>query len=199
MAIHDYLPMLARPKPPRFVNEQGQRVHGVVAEFPDPATVYHAAEKVRDAGYRQWDVFCPFPMHGLDEAMGVKRTKLPLLVAASGFTGVGLAILMQWWMNYVDFALPVQGKPFNAWEPLVPVTFELGILFAAISCLVGMLAMNGLPRWNHPLFASERFLKVSDDRFIIAIEAEDPAFDPRRTRDLLESLGGRQIALVTEQ
>src|SRR5882724_10569738 len=122
-----------------YVTEAGEPIHGIMAEFGTPAEIFHAAEKCRDAGYTKWDTFTPFPIHDMEEAMGMKRTKLPLIVAAGGFTGVGWAYLMQWWMTSVDFPLTVQGKPYGAWQPFVPITFELGILFAAFSSLIGML------------------------------------------------------------
>jgi len=197
MAISDYIPFIT-PRAPRFVTESGTAVYGIVAEFATPASVYHAAEKMRDSGFAKWDVYSPYPMHGLDEAMGVKRTILPVLVATGAFTGVGLAYLMQWWMSAVDFQIVVQGKPYGAWEPFVPITFEMGVLFAAFTSLFGMLALNGLPRFNHPLFRSERFLRVSDDRYMIAVEADDPKFDPEQTRAFLESLGGTDIELIED-
>lgn len=197
MAISDYIPFIT-PRAPRFVTESGTAVYGIVAEFATPASVYHAAEKMRDSGFAKWDVYSPYPMHGLDEAMGIKRTILPILVATGAFTGVGLAYLMQWWMSAVDFQIVVQGKPYGAWEPFVPITFEMGVLFAAFTSLFGMMALNGLPRFNHPLFRSERFLSVSDDRYMIAVEADDPKFDPEQTRAFLESLGGTDIELIED-
>lgn len=198
MAVADYFPFLVRKAPSRFVTESGNDVHGIMAEFDTPAAVYHAAEKVRDAGYTRWDVFAPFPIHGIDEAMGHKRTILPVMVAAGAFAGAGLALLMQWWMSGVDYPLVVQGKPYGAWEPFTPIVFELGVLLSAFTTLIGMLALNGLPRMHHPLFAKDRFLRVSDDRFIICVEAEDPKFDPEATRRLLEANGGKNIDLVEE-
>jgi hypothetical protein len=197
MALSDYFTFVPRP-PAKFVTESGAEVHGVMAEFETSAAVYHAAEVVRDAGYQKWDVHTPFPIHGIEDAMGVKPTILPVLVAVGAFTGVGLAYLMQWWMTAVDFKVVVQGKPYDAWQPFVPITFELGVLFSAFTALIAMLALNGLPRWNHPLFGKDRFLKVSDDRFFICIEAGDAKFDPRRTRDLLQQAGGKHIDLVEE-
>ena len=171
---------------------------GVIAEFDGPGSVSHAAEKVRDAGFQKWDVFAPFPIHGIDEAMGMKRTKLPWIVAGGAITGVSLALLMQWWMGAVDYPLVVQGKPYDAWEPFVPITFELGVLFSAFSTLIGMLALNGLPRWNHPLLKSDRFLRTSDDAFAIVIEAGDPKFLGAETVDMLQGLGAGHVELVEE-
>lgn len=182
----------------QFVNEAGQTIHAIIGEFETAPAVYHAAEKVRDAGYTKWDVYSPFPMHGMEDAMGIKRTKLPLLVGVIGLSGSGLGFLMQYWMSAVNYQVTVQGKPFGAWEPFVPITFELGVLFSAFAALIGMLAMNALPRWHHPLFKKERFLSVSDDRFVVCVETADPRFDPEATRRLLESAGARHIELVED-
>ncbi len=197
MSIHDYFPFLKRP-PARFVTESGAEVYGVMAEFDTPAAVYHAAEKVRDAGYSKWDVYTPFPIHGMEEAMGVKKTILPVLVAAGAFTGAGLAYLMQWWMSASNYPLVVQGKPPSAWEPFTPIVFELGVLLSAFTALGSMLALNGLPRWHHPLFAKDRFLRCSQDRFCIAIEAADAKFNPQSARSLLQSAGAQAVELVEE-
>ncbi|MEQ8318395.1 MAG: DUF3341 domain-containing protein [Phycisphaerales bacterium] len=181
-----------------FRTPDGGVIHGIMAEFPSSADVYHAAEKVRDAGFQKWDVFASFPIHGIDEAMGMKRTKLPLIVAGGAITGISAALAMQYWMTAVDYALVVQGKPYDAWEPFVPITFELGVLFSAFACLIGMLALNGLPRWNHPLLKNERFLRVSDDKFVIVIEAADSKFQGSDTVAMLEEIGATHVELVEE-
>ncbi|MDX2131679.1 MAG: DUF3341 domain-containing protein [Planctomycetota bacterium] len=181
-----------------YVTESGEAIHGILASFATPADLYHAAEKVRDQGYSRWDTFTPFPIHGLEEAMGMRRTKLPVLVACIGLSGSGLGFLMQWWMSMYGYALVTQGKPFNSWQAFVPITFELGILFSAFTALIGMLALNGLPRHHHPLFRKERFLASSDDGFFVCVEASDPRFDPDRTRSLLEHAGATSIELVEE-
>ncbi len=186
-----------------YVTEAGEAIYGLMAEFDTPAALYHAAEKVRDAGYANWDTHSPFPVHGMEEAMGVKRTRLPALVAVCGLTGSGLAFLMQWWMSAVDYPLVKQGKPYGdltqgGWQAFIPITFELGILFAAFTSILGMMAFNGLPRWYHPLLKKERFLSSSDHRFFVSIEAQDPKFDPDKTRALLEQAGAKSIELVEE-
>ncbi len=196
IGAHHYFPFLG-PPPARFVTPGGAEVHGVLAEFDDVKAVYHAAEKVRDAGYTRWDVHSPFPIHGIEAAMGMKRTILPLFVACAAFAGIGAALAMQYWMN-LDYKIVVQGKPFNAWEPFMPITFELGVLFSAFAALLSMMALNGLPRFHHPLFTHERFLRSSQDRFFIVIEAADPKFDPARTRTLLQGQGAAAIELVEE-
>jgi hypothetical protein len=197
VGAHNYLPFFFKRPAARFVTEAGKEVHGILAEFHTPGAVYHAAEKVRDAGFTSWDVYSPFPIHGIEDAMGAKRTILPIIVAVGAFTGTGLAYLMQWWMS-ANYPLPVQGKPPTAWEPYVPILFELSVLLAAFTALFSMLMLNGLPRWHHPLFAKDRFLRISQDRFAIAIEAVDPKFDPHAVRKLLESAGAKAVELVEE-
>jgi hypothetical protein len=118
-----------------YETEKGEVGHGVLAEFESVAGVYHAAERVRDAGYTRWDVHSPFPIHGIEDAMGIRRTRLPLIVAVVGFTGAFLGWLMQYWMNAVDYELVVQGKPYGAWEPFVPIIFEVGVLSAVATAL----------------------------------------------------------------
>lgn len=182
-----------------YTTEAGTPVHGMMAEYATPADVYSAAEKFRDAGYTNWDVFTPFPIHGIEEAMGVKRTILPAIIAVIGLSGSSLGLLMQWWMNAHDYPLVTQGKPYFSWQAFIPVTFELGILSAAFTAIIGMLAMNGLPRHHHPLLKKERFLNATQDGFFICVEAADPKFDPEATRRLLESSGGANIDLVEDE
>ncbi|MEM0982655.1 MAG: DUF3341 domain-containing protein [Planctomycetota bacterium] len=196
-AAPDYIPFLPKPKP-RFVTEDGRRVHGVVAEFATPADVFHAAEKVRDAGFKRWDVNTPFPIHDMEEAMGMQRTKLPYIVFGHALLFVLLAWVMQQFMNNWDYYIVVQGKPSEDWEAYVPIMFELAVLISAFTALGGMLAFNGLPRFSHPLFSSDRFLATSDDRFIIGIEADDPSFDPEQTKKMLADAGGSEIDLILD-
>jgi hypothetical protein len=176
----------------------GEVVYGVMAEFATPADIYHAAEKLRDAGYKHWDVYAPFPIHGIDEAMGLKPSRLPLMAGVIGLSGAGVGFFFQWWVSTYGYTTIVQGKPAGAWEAFVPVTFEIGILFTAFTCILGMLALNVLPAWYHPLLKKDRFLRVSDDRFVVCIEARDPAFDPDKTRRMLETLKGYNIDLVED-
>ena len=197
--VADYLPVVPKPRP-KYVTENGKRVHGLVAEYATPADVYHAAEKIRDAGYKKWDLHSPFPLHGIEEAMGVKKTILPYIVFQVAMGGVLVGFAMQYWITAVDYTgFAVQGKPYGAWEPLVMVTFELGILHAAFAALLGMLMLNGLPRWNHPLFSSDKFLGTSQGTFMIGIEATDKSFDPEATRRLLEDTGGTEIEIIEDE
>lgn len=164
-------------------------MYGVLAEFDSASAVYHACEKVRDAGYTHWDAHTPFPVHGLDKAMGIKQTVLPLIVFVCGLTGASLAMLMQWWMNAVDYPFVISGKPLFSWPAFIPVTFELMVLFSALGAVLGMLGLNRLPQYYHPLFKSKRFARATDDRFFISIEARDELFDAEKTRALLKKAG----------
>jgi hypothetical protein len=182
-----------------YRTEAGKDIHAVIAEYATPADIYHAAEKVRDAGYSKWDVYAPFPIHGIDEAMGLKRPILPLLVAIAGLSAAALGFIFQFWVRSEAYWMVHQGKPPEAWQVLIPVTFEFGVLGTAFTALLGMLALNGLPRWHHPLMNKPRFLGVSDDKFIIAIESADPRFDPEATRRLLQDCGSTAIELVEDE
>ncbi|MBA4028768.1 MAG: DUF3341 domain-containing protein [Planctomyces sp.] len=182
----------------RYVTESGEEVYGLMAQFSGPADFYHAAEMVRDAGFRKWDAYSPFPVHGIDEAMGLPRPRLPLLVAVVGLGGAALGFLFQYFVTAIAYPMVVQGKPYAAWEPFIPVTFEIGVLFTAFTCILGMMAFNGLPRLHHPLLTRERFLRVSDDAFIIAIEAADPRFDAPAVQALLTQAGALAVEVVTD-
>lgn len=163
-------------------------LHGVLAEFDNVDDLIHACEKVRDAGYKKWDAHSPFPVHGIDPAMGIKNTILPWLVLGGGITGLGIAVLMQWWMNAVDYPFVISGKPFFSFPACVPIMFELTVLLSALTAFGATLALNLLPRFHHPIFGSERFLRATDDRFFIAIDDADPNFDRQRTSAFLSEL-----------
>lgn len=196
-ALSAYCPFVS-PPPARYKTEDGEPVYAMAAEFADVPTLYHAAETVRDAGYKNWDVYAAFPIHGIDEAMGHKRTNLPMMVAGGAFTGVLFAWCLQFWISALDYPLMKQGKPFGSWEPFLPIMFELGVLAAAFTSLLGMLALNGLPRWHHPLLAKRSFLRVSDDKLMIVVECHDPKFDPTETADLLKGAGATSVELVED-
>lgn len=189
---------MSKPKQKIYKTASGDFVYGLMAEFKDPAATYHAAEKMRDAGYKKWDVYAPFAIHGIDEAMGCPTSRVPLMCGILGLSGAGLGFLFQWWVRTQGYALTVQGKPFGAWQPLMPIIFEFGVIFTSFTALLSMLAFNRLPMWYHPLMKKERFLKASDDRFIICVESKDPKFDPEGTKKALENAGGYNIDLVEE-
>lgn len=159
-----------------------------LAEFKTPEDVMHAAEQVRDRGYKAWDVHTPYPVHGMDDAMGMQDSKLGWIVLACGLTGVSLAVLMIQWMNGVDYPIIVGGKPAAAIPSMVPIMFELTVLLSAFGAVFGMLGLNQLPRHHHPVFYSERFDACSDDKFYISIEAHDTKFDVDKTPKFLKGL-----------
>jgi len=167
--------------------------YGLLAEFAEEGTLLEAAERIRDEGYRRWDCHSPYPVHGLDRAMGLRDTRLPWVVLTGGILGAGSAILMQWWMNAIDYPLVIAGKPLFSCPAQIPVAFELTILFSALSCVAALLAFNRLPRFHHPAFHSRHFRRVTSDRFFVIIEASDPKFDAVRTADLLGSLGAAHV------
>ena len=170
--------------------------YGILAEFGTAGDLYHACERVRDEGFKRWDAHTPFPVHGLDKAMGLRRSPLPWIVLVMGLTGLAGGFGLQWWVHGSAYPLVISGKPYFAWPAFIPVTFELGILFAALGAVFGMFGLNGLPMHHHPLFKSRVFERVTDDAFFISIESWDPKFDPTATRSLLESLGARSVELV---
>ncbi len=178
-----------------------KRVYGYLAEFKSASALYKAAEKVRDAGFKHWDCYSPYPIHGLDGAMGLKRSILPWFVFFGGMTGTCTAITLAYTTQVYLYPTIVQSKPANIFTipAFFPVMFELTILFSGFTVLFGLLGLSRLPRLNHPLFASKQFHRVTDDGFFIAIEARDPNFSPEATRDLLSSIGGANVELVEEE
>lgn len=174
----------------------GGSLFGVVAEYPTPGALLHAVEKVRAAGFSKVDTHTPFPVHGMDRAMGLPQSKLPFITFGFGITGTASAVLMQWWMNAYDYPLAVGGKPYFSYQAYVPVMFELTVLLAAISTVLGLFALCRLPQPYHPLFTHERFLRATDDAFILSIEATDPRWDEDKVQKVLEETGGQEITLI---
>jgi len=181
------------------VSQRDDRFWGLLVEFDDAHDLVAGCEKVRDAGYRRWDAHTPFPIHGMDAAMGIRGTRLPWIILGGGLTGLVAALVMIWWMNAVDYPYIISGKPLFAWQAAIPVTFELTVLFSAFATFFGMWGLNGLPRLHHPLFSNERFARATADRFFIAIEKDDPRFDREQTRALLESLGGLAVEEIHDE
>jgi hypothetical protein len=171
-------------------------VFGALAEFATPAELYHACEGVRDAGYTRWDAHTPFPIHGLERAMGLRASRLAWVVLATAVLGAVGGMSLQGWVATMAYPLVISGKPFFSWPAFIPITFELGVLGGAFGAVFGMFGLNQLPTLYHPLFASKRFETASDDAFFISIESWDPRFDRDRTPDLLRQLGARQVELV---
>jgi hypothetical protein len=161
---------------------------GYLAEFETVDAILTAAEKVRDAGYRRWDAHSPFPIHGMDDAMGVRPTILPWLVLAGGVSGLVAGVVLQVWTMAIDYPFLISGKPFVSMPAFIPVIFECTIAGAAFTAVFGMLLLNKLPMHYNPLLKSERFRRATSDRFFISIDATDPEFDEVKTRDFLLSL-----------
>jgi hypothetical protein len=172
--------------------------YAMMAEFETPAATLHAAQKVREAGFRNWDVFTPFPVHGMDRAMGLRNSKVGWFSFIGGCTGYATGMLMIWFMNAVDYKIVIGGKPMFSPFAAFPPSYELTILFGSFGALLGMLFLNRLPRLHHPLLKNRRFALATHDRFYVVIETSDAKFSDNETRRLLESLGSRHIEWVEE-
>jgi hypothetical protein len=176
-----------------------EKIYGLMAEFDTPGAVLHAAEKVRAEGYRNWDVFTPFPIHGIDKVMGYKNSNVGWVSLALGLGAFLSVVFLIWYANTYDYPLIVGGKPmFSAPMTFVP-SYILMIMGAAFGALLGMLGLNQLPRLHHPLLAKKRFDLVTRDKFVIVIGANDEKFCDQETKQLLESLGGKNIDIVEEK
>ncbi len=171
----------------------------VLAQFKTTKALYHACERVRDEGYVKFDAHSPFPIHGLDRAMGLKPSKVPWIVLILGLLGAAGGMGMQLWMNGVDYPMIFSAKPYFSWQAYVPITFELGVLFGSAGAVFGMLGLNQLPRLNHPVFNSKAFsTHAADDGFFLSIETKDANYDEVRTSKLLEGLGALQVEHLKE-
>lgn len=166
---------------------------GLLAEFNDPESLMEASRKVRDAGYNRWDTHTPFPVHGIDEAMGIKYTILPWIVAACGLTGGTIAISMQYWMNAVDYPFLISGKPLFSIPACIPIMFELSVLLAAFGAFFGMLGLNQLPKLYNPIFKSDAFRRATNDRFFLSMDASDPKFSEIDTGEFVKSLNPNHV------
>ena len=178
----------------------GHNVYAMAAEYPSAAALYEAAKRVRDAGFRRWDVYSPFPIHGMDGAMGIGKSWLSGWVLFGGISGLLTAVLVEFGPSSILYPLNVDGKPTNFFTvpAFFPIMFELTVLFAAFSAFFAWQIMNRLPRWNHPMFNWDRFSRVTNDGFFLAIEARDPRFTENGVYELLEQTGGRHITIVHE-
>jgi hypothetical protein len=174
------------------------KVYGIVAEFDAPAEVMHAAEKVRDAGFTRWDVYTPYPVHGMDKAMGLKNSRVGWFSFLGGVTGYTSGMLLIWFTNAHSYRIAIGGKPMFSPFAAFPPSYELTILFGAFGALLGMLFLNRLPRLHHPLLKHKRFAMVTHDRFFVVIETGDPKYSETATRQLLEAAGSKRIELVEE-
>ncbi len=176
--------MKAKQKPPFY---------GLLAEFDDPRVLLAAAQKATDNGYTKMDAYSPFPIHGLHEAVGFKKTWLSTLVLCGGIAGALGGFGMQYFASVIHYPLNIGGKPLNSWPAFIPITFEVTVLVAAFAAVFGMLMLNGLPQPYHPVFNVRRFQLASRDQFFLCIESDDPRFESGETRRFLQSLNATEV------
>lgn len=171
-------------------------IYGLLGEFGDANALVAAARAARDAGYERMDAYSPFPIEELPAALGVRKTRLPIIVLIGGlFGGIG-GYALQYWTAAIEYPINVGGRPLHSWPAFIPVTFELTILGAAVFAVLGMLALNGLPMPYHPVFNVPRFALATRDRFFLCIEGRDSLFDLAKTADFLRAQGARSVAEV---
>ena len=175
-----------------------KKLHGIVAEYDSVDALLDACRRVRDAGYKKTDAFTPFPVHGIDKALGIKPTVLPWIVLACGLAGTLTALAMQIWMNAIDYPYIISGKPYISLPAFMPVAFELTVLFASFGAFFGMWALNGLPRFSNPMFTDPRFDRATDDRFFLYVDAGDERFDSKSVENLFNETGGEHIQSVLD-
>ena len=177
-------------------HEEESTLFGLMAEFETPDDLLAAAKQTFAAGYRKIDAYSPMAIHGLGDAIGFPRTKLPWVVFAFGILGGISGYALCYWVSVIDYPLNIAGKPLHSGPMFIPVTFEMTILFAALSSAFGMFIANGLPQPYHPVFNVPNFARASQDRFFLSIETDDPQFDLEKTRDFLQGLNPHEVAEV---
>jgi hypothetical protein len=173
-------------------------LHGLMAEFDSAQELLDAALRARAAGFTRTEAYSPFPIHGMEKAIGFSERLIPKFVFAAGVIGGGSAFAFQYWSAAIAYPLNIGGRPYFSWVSFIPVSFELTILFAAFTAVISMLALNGLPQPYHPVFNNPRFARASQDKFFLTIEASDPKFDLDETRTFLTGLNAREVVAVEE-
>jgi len=176
-----------------------KKIFGLLAEFKNPAELIHAAEKMHAAGYKQFDCHSPFPIHGMDDAMGEKRSPLGYIVGIVAIISFIGMMGFQLWTSGVDYPLVLSGKPFFSYQAFGVASWAVMVLLASITAVISMLVLNKLPRFHHPLFVSTNFEKVTTDGFFVSIEAHDEKFNSAETRQFIESIGGTNVELLEEE
>ena len=169
---------------------------GLGAEFSSAGSLLEAAKKIHSLGFCKWDVYSPFPIHGMDHAMGFKRSRVSLFSLIGGCTGLSVAFILIYYTSAINYPLIVQGKPYFALEPSLPIFFELTILLTAFGTVLGLLLLTLLPRLHHPVFNWDRFQRATDDGFFLVLESTDPRFDTASSRQLLQGIGGLHITEI---
>lgn len=168
----------------------------LVAEFVTPDELVAAAVAFRDEGYTEWDTHSPFPVHGMERAMGMRRSRVPIFVLVLGLAGAAAGMLLQWWTSVVDYPMVISGKPHFSWPAFVPIMFECGVLGGALGAVGGLLFETRLPRHHHPLFFAPGFERASDDRFFLSVASSDPRFEAGATGRLLRELGAARVETI---
>lgn len=171
-------------------------IHGVMAEFETPAELVDAARRTREAGYRKFDAYSPYPLHELDEAMDLRDNRVSLFTLIGGLLGCIGGYSLAWWVSAVALPLNIGGRPLNSMPMFIPITFECTVLIGGLTAAISMIMMNGMPSPYHPVFNVERFVNASRNKFFLCIESEDPQFDREQTVRFLESLSPEEIAEV---
>ncbi len=184
--------------PPLPLATSGRPLHGLMAEYATPKALAAAVRQVRAKGYTVVEAYTPFPVEEVMEAIEPPKSKVPAIVLGGGILGLLGGFYLQYWINVIDFPLDIGGRPHNSWVAFIPPTFETTVLFAGIAALVGMLAVNGLPRPYHPVFNVPRFQFASRDRYFLVVEATDPKFDAKAVRDALGATGAESVHEVED-
>jgi hypothetical protein len=172
------------------------KVYGAIGEFSDPHELVHAGRKIRQMGYTKLDAMSPFPVHGIDDAIGVPYSKLGWIVIPIGLSGTATALGLIYYVGALHDKFVIGGKPLFDFTFSIPVTFELTVLFSSFAAVIGMLALNGLPKLYHPALNYKNAHRASDDRFLLVIEADDPKFDPQKSAEHLRSVGADEVEVV---
>ncbi len=188
--MSEHAPQTKPNRPPRSC--------GVIAEYSEEHHLLEAATKVREAGYTKTDAFTPYPVHGIDRALGIKPTILPFIVVCGGLLGLTTALTMEYWMNVVDYPYIISGKPFASWPAFIPVAFELTVLFSAITTFLGSIALNRLPKFSNPVFTSPKFDRATDDRFFLFVDSQDKYYNKKSVEELLHATHPQSIEEVKE-
>jgi len=168
-------------------------LYGLMAEFDNPTDLVAAARRTYEEGYRRINGYSPFPIEELSDAIGFHKTRLPLIVLIGGIIGGVGGYLMQYYLSAIAYPLNVGGRPYHSWPSFIPITFETTVLFAALSAVFGMLALNNLPQPYHPVFNAPQFALATRDKFFLAIEARDPMFDLEKTKEFMQTLGPLEV------
>jgi hypothetical protein len=194
--VQQWKPKANRKKSKQLIMETRPLIYGLMAEFENPDDLVVATRRARAEGYKKLDAYTPFPVEGLAEALELGNTRVPLIVLIGGLVGAALGYGMQYYLTAIDYPINVGGRPIHSWPAFIPVTFEMTVLVAGLSAVLGMLALNGLPMPYHPVFNAPRFALATRDRFFLCIEATDPLFDREETRRFLDRMTPRMVSEV---